>query len=61
VLGRYVFSVRGGEVVTSTTPTTPTTTTPEPGTYALVLTGLALLGVAKRNRKANWLSHSGAA
>lgn len=44
VLGRYVFSVRGGEVVT---------TTPEPGTYALVLTGLVLLGVVARTRKAN--------
>jgi hypothetical protein len=46
VLGRYVFSVRGGEVVT--------TTTPEPGTYALVLTGMALLGIGARNRKAKW-------
>jgi len=64
VLGRYVFSVRGGEVVTVTTPTptpTPTTTTPEPGTYALVLTGLALLGAATRNRKAKWLGHSAVA
>jgi hypothetical protein len=58
VLGRYVFSVRGGEVVTTTTTTPPpptsTTTTPEPGTYGLVLTGLALLAIAARNRKANW-------
>ena len=45
VLGRYVFSVRGGEVIS---------TVPEPGTYALVLTGLALLGIVARTRKAKW-------
>jgi len=46
VLGRYVFNVRGGEVI-------PTSTTPEPGTYALVLSGLAAIGgVARRRRRA---------
>jgi hypothetical protein len=42
VLGRYVFSVRSGEVISPV---------PEPGTYALVLTGLALLGIFARTRK----------
>jgi len=44
VLGRYVFNVRGGEVI-------PTSTTPEPGTYALVLSGLAAIGVVARRRR----------
>ncbi len=45
IQGRYLFNVRGGVVVPITT------TTPEPGTYVLVLTGLAILGIAVRNRK----------
>jgi len=44
VLGRYLFSVRGGQVVSAT---------PEPGTYFLVLSGLAGIGlVARRRRRA---------
>lgn len=43
VLGRYLFNVRGGVVVG---------TVPEPGTYALMLTGLAMLGVIVRRGKA---------
>jgi len=44
VPGRYVFNVRGGLV--------SVITTPEPGTYGLMLTGLAMLGVVVRSRKA---------
>jgi hypothetical protein len=53
VLGRYVFNVRGGAVVNdNTTPTVPSvSTTPEPGTYALVLTGLLMVGIMARGRK----------
>jgi hypothetical protein len=45
VLSRYVFSVRSGEVISPV---------PEPGTYALVLTGLVLLGIVARTRKTKW-------
>lgn len=46
VLGRYIFNVRGGQIVN------PPTVVPEPSTYALVATGLAgLAGVARRRRQ----------
>lgn len=39
--GRYLFNVRAGEVISSV---------PEPGTYVLMFTGLAVLGVVARRR-----------
>jgi hypothetical protein len=45
VLGRYVFTVRGGQVVNIST-------APEPSTYVLMLTGLAIVGFIARRGKA---------
>ncbi len=46
VAGQYNFQVRNGQVVEP-----PVSAIPEPETYALMLLGLALVGVAARKRK----------